>query len=459
MSAHDSSAFARAYAVHPRTGELHPPAVRIVDLSSNGRGNALFSNRPIPKGTVIYTERAACCTVVSETNGASSAQPKSCHNCFRSLEQIPSSTSTGNWPHPYLWPSLTASRKPTTLAFDDDTTGSVSIDALGRIQCTHCHELFCSLACYKQSNPTAFCCCQLSAVMESVNQLYRSAQQQPQAAVLLAIRMFTRLVQEQRKENDGATSRKDELKPQDCTVLEGLCGDASEVQALELGLHERLQSDEEGTLTYVFRLEPVYHALVKGLALEQQQQRTFTLNLLQQCAAQAARNGFAFRTQSPFDTYYASVLRVAGRGSPAHEQLKTTIAHFLEQQDGKEGSSPQTATASTSGTAPVLQRGMEQQMQQRFTPDLCALFALTARINHSCSSNAQVQAQTFVDATMDLIATQDIPADTEITISYLPPHSTRQRTSTRQKQLQARYLFRCACPLCCNSTVTTTASA
>ncbi|POY74692.1 hypothetical protein BMF94_2167 [Rhodotorula taiwanensis] len=76
---------------------------------------------------------------------------------------------------------------------------------------------------------------------------------------------------------------------------------------------------------------------------------------------------------------------------------------------------------------------------------------LTAMINHSCAPNAVVVYPSFPDSTssdrryMAVVALRDLVAGEEILTSYVDLSSTK---AARQKELEERYKFRCACEGC-----------
>lgn len=76
-----------------------------------------------------------------------------------------------------------------------------------------------------------------------------------------------------------------------------------------------------------------------------------------------------------------------------------------------------------------------------------ALYTLQSACNHSCLPNAQPN---FVhnNFRLSMIALKDIPADEEITISYLEECVLERSRHSRQKFLAENYLFVCECPKC-----------
>jgi hypothetical protein len=210
-------------------------------------------------------------------------------------------------------------------------------------------------------------------------------------------------------------------------VLSGFCGTADNLAALELGIQE----GEDGEYT----LEALYQALVDILEIVPSESKTLSLELLHTLAAKAGRNGFGLLTQSPFKTYHAALLRQSiSRDSPQHQAHIQQIASTLFGKDH-------------------LERGMDRLIEALVAPEIAAVFALTARCNHSCNPNAQVQSQEFVDAHIDLVALEEIAAGQEILISYIAVGSNVGKKSRiqRQRELQAKYLFVCDCSKCSKS--------
>ncbi|XP_040576521.1 uncharacterized protein [Lepeophtheirus salmonis] len=83
-----------------------------------------------------------------------------------------------------------------------------------------------------------------------------------------------------------------------------------------------------------------------------------------------------------------------------------------------------------------------------YTDDSAALFPIMARVNHSCSPNADFITRDHIDC-QDLVATEDIPPGKEINVSYLP--SLAQGTDIkkiRQHYLKYWYHFDCTCNIC-----------
>jgi hypothetical protein len=211
-----------------------------------------------------------------------------------------------------------------------------------------------------------------------------------------------------------------------------MCGDAEDLIALELG--QPVVSSADGRLTY--NLQRLYDALVERFSISAVEQSTLSSELLGRFASIAARNGFGVRTQSPFRSYYAALLRsIGGRDNSAkHLEVQNHVARALG--------------------ASSLQRGMDRQLDAKVAPEIVALFLLISRINHSCCPNAEVLSQEFVDNHVDLVAKETIESGEEITISYIGtgPQSATGRLGRhkRQRELYAKYLFHCGCVKCKN---------
>mmetsp|Transcript_22770 Transcript_22770/g.53960 ORF Transcript_22770/g.53960 Transcript_22770/m.53960 type:complete len:266 (-) Transcript_22770:18-815(-) len=237
-----------------------------------------------------------------------------------------------------------------------------------------------------------------------------------------------------------------------------VCGDPEDVQPLELGTLRMFSSDDDddGQISdervSTYTLQPLYDYLADILKLTNEEKSSFlSIDLLHSLASKAARNGFGFRTQSPFQTYYQSLIRQSpygGRQAESHARHKAQLALAL-----------------SGGTSDKFERGVDRQLDEIVCPELTALFPLTTQCNHSCRPNAQVQSQKFADSLIDVVAVQDIHPGDEILISYISlghasngggdgggggPSGGRPRRSTfqRRRELSAKYLFTCMCEEC-----------
>lgn len=404
-------------------GRVQRPPVQVADLSMAGRGSALIATTAIPKGQVIYTERAAIATQVpgkdneQHGNNVGFSVP-ACQHCFRSLAgaslcQAPNAPAM---PMPHLWPipDLLLDVTSTTDALHQKD--EIQKDKHGRVKCTCCQALFCSEHCRSQQvNAFGSCCVRTRALHMLPTVLQTDSE--VQSAVALAVCMFGMGLQRYRQTGS--------LKG---TGVDGLCGNDTEVTALELGAVER---NANGNVQYT--LEPVYNELLNIFSMTPTEQAVLSLKELHCMAAKAARNGVGIRTQSPFKAYHAALVRQGGgRGSSKQVELTAQVAAALGSTTGK------------------LERGMDRVVEERVAPEIVALFPLTARINHSCAPNTEIRSQEFVDCHMDLVAVCDIGAGQEILISYIGvgPAVGRKSGPRRRRELQAKYLFQCDCEEC-----------
>lgn len=425
---YEEEAFAFAYKCSgycSQDGRVEKPPVKIVDLSSIGRGYGLVASRRIPRGEVLFTEKAAVASQIPQVSGISDKScfpTRGCQNCFRSLETISScekvSSSGHSFPSPELWPVLDFE-----FSNNDGQDSECRRDRHGRHQCMSCQSWFCSSDCYSSFQRQFGPCCGVQRTMTELPKLLVGVGQAQegvadvQPSVVLAVRMFAASLQLYRTERS---------KWENGTFLDGLCGDASDVEPLELGTSSR---DKDGKVHC--NLLDIYNFLVDVFSVSPTENETFSLDYLHKMAAKGARNGFGILTQSPFKSYYGALLRTAGgRGSDKHDALKEQVARALGSDSG------------------VLERGMDRLVEQRVAVEIAAIFPLTARINHSCAPNAEVRSQEFIDCHMDLVAITDIEQDDEVTISYIPTRARKQNRQRRRRELAAKYLFSCDCEAC-----------
>lgn len=388
-----SRVFDKAFCISPNAVTT-PPPVQVVTIPE--QGNGLVATSRIRKGAIIYTE----CALIAAQSTSSSV--RACQHCFRSLEPISTLQTEEHkqLPLPNLWPipELTFSKN------QREETYQLHIDDHGRVKCPDCESLFCSINCHKACIELLGSCCASSSLLQQLDD----------DTLVLATRLFSYSLKLYR-----STRRLDE------SLLQGLCGEDTDVDALELGDFDRDSS------TYSLHL--LYKSFCAAYAMDPAEEEVLSLRYFHKVAAIAARNGVDFVTQSPFQVYYTSVLRsTGGRGSAQHTLIKEQVASALGSDDK------------------TLQRGMDREVQEKVATQVAALFQLTARINHSCSPNAVIQSQMFSDAYMDLIALNDIEQGEQITISYIAwGHGVGQKsTSRRRRELQAKYLFFCNCPKC-----------
>jgi SET domain len=493
-------------------------------------GNGMIATRFIPKGDVIYTERAAvacqipdfsssasssCCTAASNVHGGQAGMATSikysvraCQWCFRSLEPASSccttntkssslSSNKGNdtitgtaaaasvielplaqrlWPIPEIeWIDESNNHN------SNEHHSLPRRDRHGRVLCPQCLAWFCSDTCCQSFEKALGSHCLVTRSTQSLQYHVDSgsdddddvsSSEPVQAAVALAVRMFCQSLQHYRTTGGNLFG----------TYLDGLCGEATEISPLELGI--RVQEKTSTTSSSCsplqqssYTLYPVYQQLLNVWDMTATEQAALSLAYFHELAVKAARNGIGLQTQCPFQTYYAGLMRQSGRGTAQSLEYRNLVAMVLSASFGNsQGQDDATSLPSSSSsfttfntdatTTPLpalqsLDRDMDRRVSERVAPEIVALFPLTARINHSCQPNAQVQGQVFCDCHLDLTATQDIHAGQEITISYIHGSSSSSTANTstssattvrprgrRRRELQAKYLFECHCSLC-----------
>lgn len=382
-------------------GHVGRPHVQVVSLAGN-RGNGLIASAAIPKGAVIFTERAAVAAQIPPPN------IQACEYCFQSLE--PFYKLSESLPRMDLWPIPPLDFSVPNI---QDTQGvKTLVDKYGRVQCENCKSLFCTKYHYQTFLDEYGDCCSIARIMQCLPSALGNTNSAVQAPVALAARLFAHSTQYYRRRNSSLVGH----------FLNGICGSAEELDALDLGV-----LDEKGRCT----LEPLYEQLVEALKLSVEEQSSLSLCYFHRVAAQAARNGFGMLTLSPFKTYYSALLRSSsGRDSLEHKANMRCIAECLGSKQ--------------------LERGMDRMIESKVAPEICGLFPLTARCNHSCEPNAEVRSQEFVGHHIDVVAKRTLLKGEEVLISYIGNGTGVGKKSTlqRQRELQSKYLFHCDCSLC-----------
>jgi hypothetical protein len=336
---------ARVHSCTPEVcdGRFLEPPVRVVNLpDQNNRGNSLVATKSINKGQVIFTERAAFGTQLPSLSGSLAKRSawtcgtysiRACQHCFRSLEPISSVSDIRNdsnnppLPLPHLWPVPEYNQ-------DDDQTnedGLYRMDSHGRVQCTECFSLFCNYFCRKSHCQEFKSCCDCLRAVTS------NADEDMQPAVILACRIFANLLHKYRQ---GLVNEEDSLLMS--SQLNNLCGDAGDIQQLELGKVCQDRADS------YFTLQTTYGKIADGLHITSDERNKLNLQLLEQIASIVARNSFDIATQSPFSEYHGALLRAAGgRGTEHHVELMKQVAKALGSPDG------------------TLQRGMDKHVEEK----------------------------------------------------------------------------------------------
>jgi SET domain len=420
---------------------VEKPPVRVVDFGDSNRGRGLVATRALARGEVIYTERAWVATQLLPAGNQEAV--KACQTCFRSLESwtklIPKKrnddegggdySSADLFPFPELWPVVPLEFEDFAVCDDSAMTyhnAAIRTDVHGRVQCTHCHAEFCSQACYSKKIDRYGTCCFETKVRTALPELMEEDYMEEgdhviHAPVVLAISIFLQMIHGHRAHNASVGGH----------FMDRVCGTTDDLCRLMLGMRV-----SEGENAAIYTLQPVYDYLVELADVNEHEKQTFSLPLLHSFASKAARNGVGLTTESPFKPYFAGLLRktnYGGLGSEAHNRHMEQLASALGTEK--------------------FHRGMDRDIEALVAPEVSAIFPLTTRCNHSCDPNAQIRSQEFADARIDVVATRPIGAGEEICISYIELGGVRRGRRSkfqRQKELLARYLFKCTCSLCAN---------
>jgi len=473
----------RAFCLSPN-GQILKPPVQILDRSHENEGNILIATKRVPKGQVIFTEKAlegiqlpTPSSTTTTTTGNNLYAVRACQNCFKSLEPA-SCLSSKEIPFSELWPvpeyeseidnPLSEPQDCVSIEVESSDAGTkkknnkFSLHAKsGRITCRDCGAIFCNRYCAKQHLETIGDCCRCTRAIEALVRVVTSSERERLSPILddgddedrkeeddfasfvkidpvlvLATRMFLAQVQLYRKGNrDG----NDELSGGSAVdaLFYGLCGEANDIQALGFGV----ASTEANKDTDNPRLPPLqeeYDAIADEIELEMSERESdgpFPLRQFHKMVAIGQRNSISLTTGSPFRTYYQAMIRkTGGRGSSLQQQVVADVARLLGSKDGK------------------LSRDMDRMVEEKCVVKMGGIFTLTARMNHSCKPNAEIRGQEYVDCNIDVVAKEDIHKGEEICISYLNlgniPSNSASARNRRRRELGARYLFHCECPRC-----------
>jgi SET and MYND domain-containing protein 5 len=95
----------------------------------------------------------------------------------------------------------------------------------------------------------------------------------------------------------------------------------------------------------------------------------------------------------------------------------------------------------------TLYGALENTVGQFLNNEGAGLYLQQSKINHSCNPNAEIRFP-FANNTLQVVATREIAAEEEITISYLDECQLNRSRHSRQKYLEENYLFSCECDKC-----------
>lgn len=259
-----------------KNGTLEKPPVQIVDMSSiNNRGNSLVATRCISKGETIFVEKAAVASTMPHHT------VPACYQCWKSLATV------SNLPEPQLWPVVREIQ----------------------VTCPDCQATFCSNTCQRSCAEEFGNCCKMKQCVECANE----------EATVLATRRFVHAIQRHRTGGQIGFSS-----------VRGMCGDASDLDSLEVGSAKR---HENGSITY--SIASLYQNVANILSLSKEELRDFSEDFLACLVSICSRNGIGTQTASPFGAYYSALMRHAGgRGTSKHEQYLQELSNALGSEDG-----------------------------------------------------------------------------------------------------------------------------
>jgi SET domain len=475
---------------------LRNRTVRIADVAAKGRG--LVAARHLPRGTVLYTERAAvACQVVvsaSGTNAQSDRKSKgigdgdsgngenvsvdcdddhqvddadglynvrACQQCFRSLEPC-----LDGLPHPELWPVVGSGtvRSP-----------YFSSAAAGRdwpSQCPDCGSWFCSMTCQQQLLEQYGSCCDLrnATRLLLINpNIGEDVDLSAEPAIALAVRMLRHCLQHNRQRCASRATRDENSDDSSQsalggTMLRGLCGDPADVTPLELGF-PNVESESPKTSEIPENDNCPDRGLEdeeKGEANSMQQSSFQSPSIPAMTLEPLHKQLVDLWSISPIE---ASVFNVrlfhrlaamAARNGVGMSPVSPFATYYqtLIRHAGGRGTEAHAqvvehvARAVSHGATSCLERGMDRRIQEIVSPRLVAIFPLTSRINHDCEPNAEL-VTSFVDCHVDVQLIRDVHAGEEITINYVGRFGGRNKSlECRRTELRRRYLFVCRCRLC-----------
>ncbi len=348
----------RAFCVSP-LGQILKPPVRILDRSAQDKGNVLVATQDIPKGSVIFTEKALEAIQVPSASSQDLYPVRGCQNCFKSLEPA-SCLASESIPFSELWPVPeydSPSEECLVAPSDSKEPIRMMLDAKSRrVTCPDCGVIFCNHYCAMNHIKRFGDCCKCKrAIQGLVDVIVRSESRrlftgdddnhddddddgeddeeecasfvEINPVLVLAARMF--IAQVRRYRADGSNSD---------NLFDALCGEADDMPALGYEASQPWTSDDtEDSEIPLQPLEHEYKAIATAIGLTQSERESAcSLRGFHKLVAMAQRNSIALTTGSPFRTYYQSMLRkTGGRGSSRQQEVVLDVARLLGSKDGK----------------------------------------------------------------------------------------------------------------------------
>ena len=367
----------RAFSISPN-GQILKPPVRILDRSSEKKGNVLIATKHIPKGSVIFTEKALEGIQVPSSSSLATRgnlyKVRACQNCFRSLEPA-SCISSEDFPLSELWPvseyddGLTSESQQRILVADSDEEHSGMLflhTKSGRTTCRNCGAVFCNRYCAKHHLETIGDCCRCTKAIEGLVNVVVCSEKERLFSIngdsdndddddndegkdfaslvdidpvlVLATKMFITKVRRYRSDDD-TRDRSEHDSASDC-LFYGLCGDAEDIHALGFEASSAIPNNdadnaENNTPPLLLEYEVIANAIELTEA-ERSSDSQFSLRQFHKIVAIAQRNAISLTTGSPFRTYYQSMIRqTGGRGSSRQQKVASDVARLLGSKDGK----------------------------------------------------------------------------------------------------------------------------
>ncbi|GMH64227.1 hypothetical protein TrLO_g14585 [Triparma laevis f. longispina] len=200
---------------------------------------------------------------------------------------------------------------------------------------------------------------------------------------------------------------------QDSTIISQLCGEADD------------------NIKDLNSCSEFYDEFYEGVKEFIEEDKGFLL--FKRCLAIVFRNGFGFCTKSPFSEYYSNLIRKFGRDSEEHVNAIKSVTRTIDSQ------------------RELSERGDQDVIDSKVRVECNCLFTYLAKMNHSCTPNAEVRSGGFKDDVVDVFAVKDIKKGEEVTISYIKGikgGGERRDWIKRRRELEERYCFVCRCEVC-----------
>lgn len=168
--------------------------------------------------------------------------------------------------------------------------------------------------------------------------------------------------------------------------------------------------------------------MARGMRLSEGERGWLRVTVVQTVFAVLCANAIRARPSCPFETY-VKTLRAT---TPAQERMS-----MLDEVVG--------ACRAVCRDSELPANRIDHAMWEVFGTEAACIYRLQCKCNHDCDANAQSVTYTLQDCTLDLVASKDIRAGSEICITYVDPEHTAGR---RKRALKEMHGFECACNRC-----------